>query len=411
MKLSVIICVYNTPKEYLDSCLESISRSTVKDLPGGYEICMVDDGSTVDYSDLIEKHRLRVTKTENRGILSARITGAKMASGDYTVYCDSDDTVSFNYYLPMVEKACEENADIVINDWATHTEKARYYPKNDDTISHNINLSGDDILLEFVRNEGRQHSYYVLWNKLYKTELLQKSTDSILRAGIDEKCSYSEDAAINFFAFRDAKKAINIHTGFYFYRIHPNQTVKAATGEKLRSQIDSMTKTFRIMRENIGDNTHRDLIISHIDEWEKLMARAHYSAAKGAGYSELFPYIMKSYKTDTLKISTAKDGSCYAAKILLGDNFEDVDSTLLAIWNGEKEYTYTKRHKDEYTERMLQYLNQKGKLAENAASPVAVPNFKIPLKKKIIHNKFVNKVGMLFFKKGSKSREFLKKFL
>ena len=83
MKLSIIICIYNTAIDYLAECIESITNSTLKELDGNYEICMVDDGSTVDYTDLVNKYRINYKKTENRGILAARTTGVEMASGDY----------------------------------------------------------------------------------------------------------------------------------------------------------------------------------------------------------------------------------------------------------------------------------------------------------------------------------------
>ena len=411
MKLSVIICVYNTPKEYLSACLDSITKSTVKDIDGGYEICMVDDGSSVDYSDLIEKHGIRVTKTENKGILSARTTGAKMASGEYAVYCDSDDTVSFNYYLPMVEKAEETGADIVINDWATHTQRARYYAKKDDTIRFDIDVSGDENLLEYLRNEGRQHAYFVLWNKIYKTELLRGSIDNIIRAGIDERCSYSEDAAINFFAWRDAKRVVNIHTGFYFYRIHPTQSVNVASKEKLCSQIDSMAKTLDIMRGGIRENVNKDALLLHIDRWAQLMARYHYSVARGAKYTELYPYIREKYGVEKLKLSTTKDSSSYETKVLIGDNFNDVDNALLSLWNGEKEYFSKTKHPDKYTENSLEYMRKKNKIRENPSSTTSIPKFRNSFKKKVFYNRIINKTAGFFFKKGSKSREFLKKFM
>ena len=122
MKLTVIICVYNTDKSYLDECLSSITHSTLAtaklcdrdDI--GYEILMVDDGSTEDYRDLVDKYGVRYVKTENRGIFTARALGVELADGDFITFCDSDDTVSFNYHLPMLMTAEFHSADIVINE-------------------------------------------------------------------------------------------------------------------------------------------------------------------------------------------------------------------------------------------------------------------------------------------------------
>ncbi len=412
MKLSIIICVYNTNKEHLEACLSSITASTVKDLPGGYEICMIDDGSDIDYSDLIEKYSVRCIRTENRGILSARTTGANEALGEYSIYCDSDDTVSFNYYLPMVMRAEERSADIVINDWASHTVRSKYYAKKDDTVRLDIERTGDDILLELVRNEGRQHSYYVLWNKLYRTELLRTALLELRKAGLPERTSYSEDAAINFFIWRDAKRLSNIHTGYYFYRIHPAQTVNAVSPEKLLSQIESMTLCLDIMRRSIGNNKHKDAILAHIDEWAALMARSHYSKAKGEGYTELYGRIKEKYGVDKLRISTVKDGAAYTEKGLLGTNIAEVDALLLSLWDSEDVRTVAYRGRDIYILRSLGFLIQCGKaIRVKAGADTVIPPFKIPFKERLIHNAFIYRIGLTFFKKGSRARNFLKKFM
>ena len=412
MKLSIIICVYNTPISFLTECIDSISRSTIKTLGNDYEICMVDDGSTLDYSELIEKYNLRVTKTENRGILSARKTGAEMARGEYSIYCDSDDTVSFNYYLPMLNKALEEDADMVVNGWSSHTVRARYYAKNDETMCRDLSLSGDETLLAFFKNEGRQHSFFVLWNKIYKTDLLISAFNSLMASGIDPRTSYSEDAALNFFMWRDAKKVVNVHTGFYFYRIHPTQTVVASSEKKLLSQVEAMTKTLQLMRNKIGDNKYKADILKHIDEWAALMARSHYSSAKAGGYTNSFNIIKEKYGVEKLKLSTVKDGSCYEHKILLGENFPDVDRVLLEIYDSKSPVRVEYSKKDGYTVGAVEYLRNIGKISDDPSLPlVKIPKFKIRFKKRLIHNYVVQRIGLILFKKGSKSREFFKKFL
>ena len=217
-----------------------------------------------------------------------------MAKGEYSIYCDSDDTVSYNYYLPMLKKAVEADADIVINDWATHTDRARYYARRDETVRGNIDASFDEILPLFAGCEGRQHSFYVLWNKLYRTEKLRSAFDTLASLGFDEGSSYSEDAALNFFIWKDSKRVVNIHSGYYFYRIHPTQSVVFASEEKLRRQIDSMALTLDIMRENVGEHPRREEILRSLDAWSALMARSHYSQAKGADYPSLYGYIKEN---------------------------------------------------------------------------------------------------------------------
>ena len=199
MKLTIIICAYNTDHAYLDECLHSLTHSTLASasLCGRddvcYEILMIDDGSEVDYSDLVQKYGVRYVKTENRGIFAARALGVELADGDYVTFCDSDDTVSSNYHLPMLLAAEASGADIVINDWAFHSRSTRYYCGADSTINSDISISGDHVLLAFTAQEGREHSYYVLWNKIYSSSVLKSALLSAKDAsrGV-ERFNYSE---------------------------------------------------------------------------------------------------------------------------------------------------------------------------------------------------------------------------
>ena len=415
MRLSIIICVYNAPVRYLEEALRSITRSTLKRIEGDYEICMLDDGSDkeFDYAALALKYGAKYKRTENGGILTARKNGAKMATGEYAIFFDSDDTVSFNYHLPMLETAEKSGADVVINGWGVNTERAKYYPKRDTTMRRDHHsLLGDAILKEFLSNEGRQHSYYVLWNKLFKTELLLKAFSEVIDHGISGRTSYSEDAALCFFAFKRAKLLEFINTGFYLYRIHQSQTSSSTSELGLRSQIDGMSATLDMMREGIKGRADEEELSAYIDGWIGLMSRSHYSVAKGAGYYDLFPYIKEKYGVEKLSFSTYKDGAAYEAKILLGDNFNEVEEILYSISVSEHSFRVKYSQSSPYIETSIKELSRYGKISESADNPIIViPKYKIPLKKRIIYNAYVYRLGLIFFKKGSWARNFLKRFL
>lgn len=413
MKLSIIICVYNTDVKYLEECIKSIVHSTLFELEGGYEICIVDDGSSVDYTQLVETYNLRYQKTENRGILMARSTGIEMARGEYVAFCDSDDTVTFHYYAPMVRRAMDTGAEIVINDWAFHAPNIRYYCKNDDLISSDFDVSGNNTLLAFFKNEGRQHSFYVLWNKVYKASLLQRAFRALHNSDYPKNSSYSEDAAINFFAWRDAVRIVNVHTGFYFYRLHEGQSVNITSEEKLRRQILSMSACFDLMRSNIGDHPHKDDMMKSIREWECMMARAHFSQAKAAKFESLFALIKDCYHMERLTLSKLKDSEVYAENVLLGKNFDLVESCLFKVWNSNHPISVYHSSKDRYTHHMVISLATDGKvnLAKKGVADIIIPKEEIPFRKKILYQRHVYKLGLVVFKKGSKIRSLLKKIL
>ena len=63
MRLSLIICLYNTRIELFRQCLISLLKSTLR--PSEVEIVVIDDGSDVDYSELTLKYRLNYIKSES----------------------------------------------------------------------------------------------------------------------------------------------------------------------------------------------------------------------------------------------------------------------------------------------------------------------------------------------------------
>lgn len=90
-KISVIMTVYNTDKEYLAEAIDSVLQQTYTD----FELLLIDDGSTIDYTDLPCIHsdqRIIYSKLpENVGIAMARNFGLAKATGEFIAFLDSDD--------------------------------------------------------------------------------------------------------------------------------------------------------------------------------------------------------------------------------------------------------------------------------------------------------------------------------
>lgn len=413
MKLSIIICVYDTPRDYLEACLSSITESTLGE--GGlaaadYEICMVDDGSSVDYSDLVQRYGLKYKKTENRGIFSARLTGIDMAEGDFIAFVDSDDTVSWNYHRPMLEVAKTEKLDVVINGWAFHTERTRYCCTSDVTVKEDLFLEGDGIIRAFLSQEGRQHSFFVLWNKLFRRELLRRVREELFGlAQSPERFNYSEDALMCFYAFLWADRVKNIHTGYYLYRVHGGQTVVVSNQDKLKRQIDCMCYTLDRMESEVKRLADASALLSHVRRWRQMMSRTHYSQARGTGFEELYPYIKEKYGVEKLRRARFSDGKYYVKARLLPENMEHIEKVLLDAYKKGTSLTFDSDYRDYYIREQLSGLRLIGITVNLEKGGQRLPKPLVKLKNRIIMNGFVRRVGMILFPKGSKIRAFLKK--
>ncbi|MDD4271801.1 MAG: glycosyltransferase family A protein [Patescibacteria group bacterium] len=107
--ISIIIPVYNQA-EHLANCLASIKKQTYDN----YEIIVVNDGSTDNIIRVIKKFKkifgfnLNYFEQENRGANAARNRGAKLAKGEYMIFCDADAVMEPNM-LELMLKTLRDN--------------------------------------------------------------------------------------------------------------------------------------------------------------------------------------------------------------------------------------------------------------------------------------------------------------
>ena len=118
MKVSVCIPVYGVEK-YIERCARSLFEQTMKD---DIEFIFVDDCTPDKSIEVLKevlkeyperKDQVKIIRHEvNKGVSAARKTALSAASGDYIIFCDSDDWVDLNLYETMYKQAVEKNADI-----------------------------------------------------------------------------------------------------------------------------------------------------------------------------------------------------------------------------------------------------------------------------------------------------------
>lgn len=90
-KISIIVPVYNAEKT-LDRCVQSLQSQTYSHI----EIILVNDGSKDNSLEICRRYaredsRIRVIDKPNGGVSSARNAGLDAATGDFVMFCDSDD--------------------------------------------------------------------------------------------------------------------------------------------------------------------------------------------------------------------------------------------------------------------------------------------------------------------------------
>jgi glycosyltransferase involved in cell wall biosynthesis len=108
MHFSIIIPVFNRPDE-IDELLESL---VVQDYNTSFEVVIVEDGSTIDCKNIVEKYSEKLLINYffkvNSGPGDSRNYGMKRAKGDYFIIFDSDCIIPKNY-LSEVDLALKSN--------------------------------------------------------------------------------------------------------------------------------------------------------------------------------------------------------------------------------------------------------------------------------------------------------------
>lgn len=95
-KLSIIIPAYNVDK-YIEDCLDSV----LSQIDENVEVIVVNDGSTDDTLNIINKKyhdKIKLIDQENKGLSAARNAGILESNSDYVAFLDSDDVWSPDFY-------------------------------------------------------------------------------------------------------------------------------------------------------------------------------------------------------------------------------------------------------------------------------------------------------------------------
>lgn len=413
--LSVIVPVHNTSPEYLVAALKSVTRST---LPSGCELLLIDDGSDIDYTEALTPFALgteggrfhfRYHRTEGQGTLGARLCGIRLCRGEALIFLDSDDRVGVDYHRAMLERL-SEGYDAVLGEWAFDNGRSKYVCTRDSVHRSTLDLSGNAPLAYFFFGRGREHSRFVLWNKMLRTPVVRMGVDALLyHLSEIPRLTYGEDALLSFFIFLFVRRLSSVHSGYYFYRLHPSQSVRVVSEERLRSQILAMGLVLSLMRREI--RARRLPYLRPLRSWELLMCRTHVSYAREGGYNSLLSLIGKTYRTDRLRPAFASDSRVYVKNCLLYENIFEIDAVLSSLYFSVRPTAYCCPRRNRYAKKTLLTFRRLGAPLYPSHKGVRIPKGRIRLSLRILHHPLLYAVGNFLFPKGSRLRAYLKRFL
>ena len=233
--ISVIVPIYNM-QDYLCLCLDSIICQTYSDL----EIILIDDGSTDSSGEICDKYackdsRVRVIHQDNKGVVGARNTGLKVANGDYILFSDSYDVLHPQMIDILYSLILSGDYDFSMCFGKTfYSAPDSFFPL--DVITNNITLSQDTLLRNlFVIEFEERVQFQVLWNKLYKRQLIENLFFTKTSA---------EDQLFNTQVYLRTNMAILICHPLYYWMQHSSSITHQKLNYWWMAVIDSLKLCF-----------------------------------------------------------------------------------------------------------------------------------------------------------------------
>ena len=223
--VSIIVPIYKI-EDYIKSCIKSIVNQTYKNL----EIILVDDGSPDNCpsicDDWAEKDsRIKVIHKQNEGLIEARKSGLRIATGDYVSFVDGDDWIEPDMYQNIADAIDEYNPDCVITQfyysYPDREDKSRYcFDKSYYSRSELENEVFPKMLFD-----GKYYSFGVYpncWTKVFKRDILEKNLYDV-----DSRVRMGEDIAFTYPCLMQCNSLAFVDKALYHYRINPQSMTKA----------------------------------------------------------------------------------------------------------------------------------------------------------------------------------------
>lgn len=292
-KVSMIVPVYNSAR-YLAGFVDSILTQTMPQ--SDYEVIFVDDGSSDNSGDILDKYVsqygfMQVIHQWNSGPAAARNAGFKKATGEYVAFVDPDDILMDKYLENSYAKAAETGADIVLFDACresvipntlqsvrkpySHDDFARVKRKQLSHADHAFFADDPDsirsmqaqILYPYMPARVANITFHrnvplaAPWDKLYRRKFLIANDISF-----PKDLRVLDDMCFNFRAFGAARTIYYFPTFLYRYRVGNSsittsyRTDRIIQDKKVFDYLEKEIATITSLNEkyNNKDNTELD---------------------------------------------------------------------------------------------------------------------------------------------------------
>ena len=332
--LSVIVPVYNTEK-WLARCLDSILHQSYKNI----ELICVDDASPDGCGKILENYaaidsRVKVVKhKKNRGLFRARVTGLNAANGAYIAFVDSDDSVSCDWFRPLIKKAEKEDADMVLGNTINVDENGvkTYYNYYRSFNRNRQALVAPQLADAFFEQSGECFIWHTVWNKVYSADLIKKAMPYF--DAMPEPLIMGEDIAFSSVFYSLANKLAFCDNDCYFYCRHSQASTSVTLPkEKIIKNLKDIICVFDFVR-NFLVSVHK------FDEQRERYARfkdkyyiiwsGNIVAAKLENNPVVKTLLCEGFGESSLKLPAKGEFYFYGASSIWDDGLEKIKCAII----------------------------------------------------------------------------------
>ena len=308
-KISVLIPVYGT-EQYLKKCLDSVLNQTYPNI----EIVVVNDCSKGNANEIIAEYQKHhdniklVQHEENKGLFQARVTGIENCTGDYVAFLDSDDSVSRDYYRKMLYRLQETNADVCYAEFfIEHENGEKFFQPLDPIRNQDLVLENEQILDKLFEQQGLCFSWTVVWNKLFKREVIMKSLKQVQDFSQSVgRLIMLEDIAFTTTFLSNATKVVNCHDVYLNYLQNTQSVTKTKSEQTIINNMTCCKKVFDYVAEVLQKcgkfKTHE----KNLAKWRELYSRMYFDIIPQK--KEL---VKEYFSVETLENSRPEDNYFY----------------------------------------------------------------------------------------------------
>lgn len=247
-EISIVVPVYNAEK-YISKCIDSLLNQTFSDI----EIICVDDGSSDGTPAILDSYarqdpRVIVIHQTNTGIGGARNRGIAEASGKYMMFCDNDDWYEPNMCEILRSTLLEKQVDMVMCNPFFELEDKKLPRISLSTVGTIPGGLYRGVNRFFPTTSG------LVWNKIFKTELIRKY-DMKFGPGRGEDLVFGREYMFVIKSF------FSLNRNLYHYRIRSTSTSKGTADPIQLSLIQDFQITYDFLKKHDLWEKHRRLFL------------------------------------------------------------------------------------------------------------------------------------------------------